>query len=452
MAVLRHGTIAAELNLSADICFAIAGTYDFAAGSGGKKKNCNPVKSHFCVGKKGTGSCVPLTKKCAIPATGVALQAAMAIDQQSPPSQAKKVASPESEAYKIPESGRDAVIAADFDMDFGLNAINEIAGFSMAEILGSPSKDEANALIKSDIAAGRIAQGSSEKLLIYGPDNAAMQALGSTRLNDDDDFTVVGWDGEKATPLTPSDKTVIAEARKRWQLHQEAFSAVEDIQVEIGLSSIMYPKSKSKILASVADELKEHKAATQKLWTSEDKALGRTPSKQSRKKLEGDVKAEAEAWAKSMGFNEGGGVNGFSANATKAHDVAHPATHRLTGLDSGQINKVFGGLKDPDGKPSLLAEESLVNIVEHLSRGDTKEASIQNGLRLAKVLSRNGTQEEQDYVRTSEFARGIIDLVDNRIYKNNEYSNLMPIVRDYNTIAGTVTVSGSNFSTSASGG
>jgi hypothetical protein len=359
----------------------------------------------------------------------------------------------QSQTYEIPESGRDAVNASDIGQDFGFDAINEFAGFSMTNILGSPSIEQANEMVKRKIADGFTLEGTNGRLLAEVSDNAAMRAFGATSI-DDGRNAVLAWDGDKLTPLTAADKKTLAEARKMWELHQEAFSSVEDIQTEVSIASIIYDRSKSKtskILAGVADELKAHKAATKKLWAAEDKALGRTPSKQNRKQLEDEVKAEAKAWAKSMGFTEGG-VNGFSADATKAHDIAHPATHRLAGLDSPAINKAFGNLKDADGKPSLLAEEALVNIVEHLSRGDTSEASIQNGLRLAKVLSRNSTEKERRYVRSPEFARGIIDLVDNRIRKNNEYSNLMPIVRDHNTIAGTVTTSGSDFSASASGG
>jgi hypothetical protein len=40
-----------------------------------KAKNCNPSKSHHCIGKTGSGSCVPLTKKCKVPASPAAQQA-----------------------------------------------------------------------------------------------------------------------------------------------------------------------------------------------------------------------------------------------------------------------------------------------------------------------------------------------------------------------------------------
>lgn len=46
---------------------AIVAPVDFATkatGAGGKKKNCNPSKSHFCQTPNGSGSCVSLKKKC----------------------------------------------------------------------------------------------------------------------------------------------------------------------------------------------------------------------------------------------------------------------------------------------------------------------------------------------------------------------------------------------------
>jgi hypothetical protein len=436
------------------------GVVDFASGGG---KKC--TKGLSC-----GGSCISKAKVCikamnpaqkkqyreivkSVKAGGEGADKAMedfkaSLESESSDDFKQPKATP-SQTYEIPESGRESVNASDIGQNFGFDAINEFAGFSMTNILGTPSIDQANEMVKRKIADGFVLEGTNGRLLAEVSGGPTMMALGAERV--DEFIAVLAWDGDKLTPLSSDDKKTLAEARKMWELHQDAFSSVENIQTEVSIAEIMYPKSKSKILAGVADELKEHKSATKKLWAAEDKALGRTPSKQNRKKLEDDVKAEAKAWAKSMGFTEGG-VNGFSADATKAHDIAHPATHRLVGLDSPAINKAFGNLTDADGKPSLLAEEALVNIVEHLSRGDTSEASIQNGLRLAKVLSRNSTEKERRYVRSPEFARGIIDLVNNRVRKNNEYSNLMPIVRDHNIIAGTVTTSGSDFSASASGG
>lgn len=71
----------------ADVAFAeaieaaLSGTLDFAAkpkaaGAAGKKPNCNPAKSHFCQSATGKGSCVPLSKVCKYPPTGLEKKAA----------------------------------------------------------------------------------------------------------------------------------------------------------------------------------------------------------------------------------------------------------------------------------------------------------------------------------------------------------------------------------------
>jgi hypothetical protein len=93
-----------ECQLVASLLRVSLGIHDFAAPSTGKKKNCNPAKSHFCTGKKGIGSCVPLTKKCAIPVTGVALQAATTISAQKPSGQPKKNQSSAGAGKKPPKS------------------------------------------------------------------------------------------------------------------------------------------------------------------------------------------------------------------------------------------------------------------------------------------------------------------------------------------------------------
>ena len=70
-----------QLLLASGICLVLAGTIDYrSAPIAGKKKNCNPAKSHFCVGKTGVGGCVPLSRQCAIPASGVAASTAKAIN------------------------------------------------------------------------------------------------------------------------------------------------------------------------------------------------------------------------------------------------------------------------------------------------------------------------------------------------------------------------------------
>jgi hypothetical protein len=65
-----------DLLLLRGAVMALAGIEEFAAA----KKNCNPVKSHWCVGKTGVGSCVPLSRQCAIPAKGVTASTAQAIN------------------------------------------------------------------------------------------------------------------------------------------------------------------------------------------------------------------------------------------------------------------------------------------------------------------------------------------------------------------------------------
>lgn len=66
----------AELRFQEAMTAALNGSYyDFAAS--GKAKNCNPAKSHFCQTPNGTGSCVPLTKKCKFAPSGSVKQAAV---------------------------------------------------------------------------------------------------------------------------------------------------------------------------------------------------------------------------------------------------------------------------------------------------------------------------------------------------------------------------------------
>jgi hypothetical protein len=105
--------------LAADFLGLVSGTYDFTKASTFKKKNCNPAKSHFCTGKKGIGSCVPLTKKCAIPAAGIALNAAQVINSQktsteSKPPVASKVKPPD--ATGKPNKAEDGKAIADSDL------------------------------------------------------------------------------------------------------------------------------------------------------------------------------------------------------------------------------------------------------------------------------------------------------------------------------------------------
>lgn len=181
-------------------------------------------------------------------------------------------------------------------------------------------------------------------------------------------------------------------------------------------------------------------------WVGRHPTPGSVPS-------EAHYKARARAWAQAQGFSDGG-INGFTAAQTRAHDIAHPITHDLLGMDSQQIHQALGGFRQKDGKPSLLGEEAVVNVVEHLSRGDSLENSITNGLRLSRALSRNAdveTDEGRQYVRGKEFKDQIVNLA-NQIYRNNNYNEYMGHVRRANQISGTVTAAGDDFSNTASGG
>lgn len=182
--------------------------------------------------------------------------------------------------------------------------------------------------------------------------------------------------------------------------------------------------------------------------TLEDSLLGRNPGNT------GDYSSyqkKAEKWATKTFGDVSAGANGFTLAQTKAHDVAHPITHELLNTDSAGIHQRLGKLKQADGKPSLLAEEAVVNVVEHLSRGDTIEGSILNGLRLARVLSRTGTDEERAYVRSRQFKKELVKM-GHELYRHNNFSPLIKHVRTSNRESGTVLTGGNDFTNSASGG
>ncbi len=185
-----------------------------------------------------------------------------------------------------------------------------------------------------------------------------------------------------------------------------------------------------------------------KVEKAEDKLLGRKPGNV------GDYKSyqqKSEKWATKTFGTVDAGANGFTLAQTKAHDVAHPVTHELLNSDSAGIHKRLGSLKQADGKPSLLGEEAIVNVVEHLSRGDTIEGSVLNGLRLARVLSRTGTDKEKAYVRSRKFKNELIKM-GHELYRNNNFSPLIKHVRQSNRESGTVLTGGGDFTNSASGG
>jgi hypothetical protein len=205
----------------------------------------------------------------------------------------------------------------------------------------------------------------------------------------------------------------------------------------------------SKKKAEKLEQEEDHHAET--AGALEDKWVGRKPKAGVVKPL-AEYQKKAEDWARSMGL--GDSANGFTAEATKAHDVAHPITHEMLGMDSKQIHSALGSIKQKDGKPSLLGEEAIVNVVEHLSRGDSLEASIVNGLRVARVLSRNTqyeTDEGRQHVRSKEFNSVLADLA-TKLYKNDNYNEYMKHVRHANRVSGTVRASGFDFNNTASGG
>lgn len=196
---------------------------------------------------------------------------------------------------------------------------------------------------------------------------------------------------------------------------------------------------------------KDEDETAAKLGKVEDLAVGRQPKKGVVKSVS-YYKKKANEWAKSQGL--GDSANGFTSAATKAHDLGHPITHEMIGMDSAAINKALGGLTQKDGKASLVAEEAIVNVVEHLSRGDSLEASILNGVRLARVLSRNTqyeTDEAREYVRSKEFKDKVVELAD-QIYRNDNFTEYMKLVRQANRVSKTVTAAGDDFTNSASGG
>ena len=197
------------------------------------------------------------------------------------------------------------------------------------------------------------------------------------------------------------------------------------------------------ITASHKPDLKqirgEEESLANKVVEAEDKLYGRRNTKTA---TEAEYITKAEAWAKSQGFkNDGDGVNGFSAKQAAKHDIAHPATHDLIGLDSAGINSYFGDLKTGSGKKSLLGEEAIVNVAEHLSRGDTLESAVMSGVRVARMLSRDSTKHEKDYVRSPKFLQDLNNLGE-RALKANNFGTIAKVIRQSNWDSGTVTRTG----------
>ncbi|NJM56234.1 MAG: hypothetical protein HC857_00530 [Synechococcales cyanobacterium RU_4_20] len=202
-------------------------------------------------------------------------------------------------------------------------------------------------------------------------------------------------------------------------------------------ASTLRARSKEKKKAIARED-----AAAKELATAEDQLLGRKPTKIGSL---ASYKTKAKKWARdTFGDDTGTGANGFTLEQTQAHDVAHPITHEMLGSDGPGINTRLGALRQKDGKPSLLGEEAIVNVVEHLSRGDSIEASILNGIRLARVLSRNQfeAEEARTYVRSREFKNELAKMA-HELYQHDNFSLYMDHVRVTNRISQTVTVNDS---------
>lgn len=86
------------------------GTIEFAASSG-KKPNCNAAKSHFCQTANGRGSCVPLSKKCAVLPTGNQVPASGFVAPTSPATTSPAAAPPPAAKAKTTKAKKTAAAA-----------------------------------------------------------------------------------------------------------------------------------------------------------------------------------------------------------------------------------------------------------------------------------------------------------------------------------------------------
>jgi hypothetical protein len=216
-----------------------------------------------------------------------------------------------------------------------------------------------------------------------------------------------------------------------WQSLDNVQRAAKEAGVKVSLKK--YEQDEFKELRRVENEI------AKKVSEAEDEIYGRKNTKKPELR---EYEKRAEDWAKSQGFdlNSNDEVNGFSAAQAKKHDIAHPIAHELTGLDSKGINEAFGGIKDANGRRSLLGEEAIVNVVEQLSRGDSFEGAIMGGIRTARALSPEGTPG-RDYVRSPEFLSKLYELGD-KVMRADNHGPLMELVRKTNIDSGTVTQSG----------
>jgi hypothetical protein len=248
--------------------------------------------------------------------------------------------------------------------------------------------------------------------------------------------------------LVSEDPARMAKIKEAKAIRKELIAKLE--ADESGLTSDEFRRLRVSRLGFKDDE-----DAHQKLDNLENDILGRKPGK-----VESfdTYNERASKWSEATFGKTTQGANGFSLGQTLAHDVAHPITHELVGMETKAINKHFGGLLDKSKKPTMIPEEAIVNVMEHLSRGDTIEASILNGIRLARTLSRSGNTGRskaagaiREYVRSPEFVKKLSDLA-HKAYKADNFAPLMGHVRKSNKISKTVTVAGDNFDNSATGG
>jgi len=159
----------------------------------------------------------------------------------------------------------------------------------------------------------------------------------------------------------------------------------------------------------------------------DNKLRGRRP--QGKVKPEEEYVQRAREWAREMGLGEA--ANGFDAEATQAHDVAHPILHEMLGMNSRRIQQFFG-------TNDLLAEEAAVNALEWMSRGAMPSAALANGLRLARSMSRNTPQARQ--YRTPQFRSKLAQVVQ-KMYDNPDFHDYLKIVRKHNRVSRTVSTS-----------
>ncbi len=277
-----------------------------------------------------------------------------------------------------------------------------------------------------------VAKVKNNKIVSVFEDQKAVAAIRSARTEASTYMQSIHFDEEEDVRATKGmSKATIAAGRT---INGENFKYGKAIT----------PAAKAKLLKG-EDEWHE------KIDSMENTYLDRKPTGKHGDYAHYEQKSADWAKAKFGDFSEG--ANGFSLAQTKAHDIAHPVTHDLIGMGSDEIHSHFGKMKDASGNDALYAEEAIVNVMEQLSRGVSIEAATLNGVRLARVMTRNGVASEdaRKYVRTPEFAQNLSQLA-NKAYRHNDFAPLIGHIRKSNRISGTVSAAGDNFSNSASGG